>query len=286
MDVPEDDAWWMLIIADRDDVATYGDLALRLSWQHRSAEIGFTLSSEHWGNGYATDAVDALLNALFTDLPITRVEGLVHPDNVASAMVLERTGFVYEGQKRLSYWVGDDNSDDRIYGLTREDRESWQGRSAETPNRVDLVEIDVHNERVVARLATHKSQERLVAPMLQSFADAQFPEIVDGHPVVPWLRAIEADGEIVGFVMLAVTTEHHPEPYLWRLLIDRRHQRRGIGGRTMDLVFEHCRASGDRSLLTSWIDGRGSPRPFYESLGFEVTGRVVDGEREAKLALD
>ncbi len=286
MSGPEDDAWWMLIIADRDDAITYGDLALRLSWQHRSAEIGFTLSREHWGNGYATEAVDALLSSLFTDQPITRVEGLVHPDNVASAMVLERTGFVYEGQKRLSYWVGDDNSDDRIYGLTREDRESWQSRSTEPPDRVDLVEIDVHNERVVGRLATHKSQERLVSPMLQSFADAQFPEIVDGYPVVPWLRAIEADGEMVGFVMLAVTTEHHLEPYLWRLLIDRQHQRRGVGGRAMELVFEHCRASGDRFLLTSWIDGRGSPRPFYESLGFETTGRVVDGEREAKLALD
>ncbi|MBA2317379.1 MAG: GNAT family N-acetyltransferase [Euzebyales bacterium] len=40
-----------------------------------------------------------------------------------------------------------------------------------------------------------------------------------------------ADQEIVGFVRLALRTPHHPEPYLWRLLIDRLHQRRGLGHR-------------------------------------------------------
>ena len=63
-----------------------------------------------------------------------------------------------------------------------------------------------------------------------------FPESIDGAPVVPWMRAIEADGELVGFVMLAITTEAHPEPYLWRFLIDRMHQRRGIGSAALDLV--------------------------------------------------
>ena len=148
-----------------------------------------------------------------------------------------------------------------------------------------LVGITVDNERVVSRLKTHKTQESFVAPMAWSFTDALFPEVVDGAPVVPWMRAVVADGEIVGFVMVALSTEAHPEPFLWRLLIDRMHQRRGIGARALDLVADDCRARGDRSLLTSWTEGKGSPRDFYLRYGFEPTGRVVDGETEARIEL-
>jgi diamine N-acetyltransferase len=121
--------------------------------------------------------------------------------------------------------------------------------------------------------------------MAESYADALFPEIVDGAPLVPWMRAVRADGELVGFVMLALRTEHHPEPYLWRLLIDRLHQRRGIGTRVLELIAEECRRSGSDTLLTSWGEGKGSPREFYLRNGFEPTGRVVDDETEARRAL-
>jgi GNAT superfamily N-acetyltransferase len=121
--------------------------------------------------------------------------------------------------------------------------------------------------------------------MCWSFADALFPEVVDGAPVVPWMRAVVADEEIAGFVMLALRTDHHPEPYLWRLLIDRRHQRRGIGGRALDLVSEECLGMGASTLLTSWVEGKGSPRPFYLRHGFEPTGKIVDEETEARKQL-
>jgi diamine N-acetyltransferase len=85
--------------------------------------------------------------------------------------------------------------------------------------------------------------------------------------------------------MLALRTDHHPEAYLWRLLIDRLHQRRGIGGRALDLVSEECRRMGDETLLTSWTEGKGSPRSFYLRNGFEPTGTVVDEETEARKRL-
>ncbi|MEX0757211.1 MAG: GNAT family N-acetyltransferase, partial [Acidimicrobiia bacterium] len=146
---------------------------------------------------------------------------------------------------------------------------------------VRLVEIDPETFDDVVKLRTHKTQERFVAPMAGSFADALFPELVDGAPVVPWMRAITADDTIVGFVMLALTTEHHSEPYLWRLLIDRLHQRRGIGSRAMDLVEAECQGS----LLTSWVPGRGGPEAFYLARGFAPTGRIVDGEVEGRKVL-
>lgn len=120
-----------------------------------------------------------------------------------------------------------------------------------------------------------------MASVLQSYGDALFPEHVEGAPVVPWLRAIEADGDLVGFVMVAWRTEHHPNPYLWRLLIDRMHQRRGIAGRALDLVEDLCRANGDLAIEVSWEEGRGSPAPFYRARGYVATGKIVDGETQA-----
>ena len=207
---------------------------------------------------------------------------MLHPDNAASAMVLERTGFLFEGETKSSFWVGDELSDDWIYGMTRPDWETWRDRPRHPPDSMYLVEVTTENVASVSGLTTHRTQEEFVAPMLRSFADALFPEVVDGAPVVPWMRAVVADDVIVGFVMLALSTEHHPEPFLWRLLIDRLHQRRGIGARALELVEAECIEMGDESLLTSWGEGKGSPRPFYLAQGFVPTGRLVDEETEGR----
>ena len=285
MEGPTNDEWWMAVVADGETGGVLGDLALHLTWQGRSAEVGYTLAREHWGKGYATESLEALIEYLLDGLGVTRVFGMLHPDNVASAMVLERCGLLFEGHTRSSFWLGDEVSDDWIYGMIRPDWETWRDRPRHPPETVGLTEVTPENERNVSKLSTHKTQEAFVAPMCWSFADALFPEVVDGAPVVPWMRAVVADGQIVGFVMLALRTEHHPEPYLWRLLIDRLHQRRGIGGRVLELVAEECRGMGDGTLLTSWEEGRGSPRPFYLRHGFEPTGKIVGEETEARKQL-
>ena len=285
MEGPEKGEWWMAIVADATTGQVLGDLALHLNENGKTAELGYTFDREHWGHGYAVEALTALVEYAFEELDVTRVFGLLHPDNVASAVLLERTGLLYEGRTKLSYWLGEENSDDLIYGMIRSDWDSWRDRPRQRPKEVRLVEVTSENEEVVLGLKTHKSQEQFVAPMLWSFVDASRPEVVDGAPVVPWMRAIEADGEIVGFTMLAVTTENHPEPYLWRLLVDRRHQRRGIGSMAMDLVEEECRQMGDKAILTSWVEGKGSPAPFYRARAFEETGRIVDGEIEGRKIL-
>jgi RimJ/RimL family protein N-acetyltransferase len=285
MDGPENDEWWMAVVCDVDTGEVFGELSLHLEHSGRTAEVGYSFATEHWGKGFAVEGLEALVEYLFGSLGVTRIFGMLHPDNAASAMVLERTGFLFEGHTKSSFWEGDEVSDDWIYGLTRSDWEIWCDRPRDQPIEVSLVEISVENEKVVSSLRTHRTQESMVAPVGRSFTDALFPEVVDGAPVVPWMRGIVADDVMVGFVMVALTSDHHREPYLWRLLIDRLHQRRGIGGRALDLIADECRAMGDTSLRTSWEEGNGSPRPFYERHGFEPTGNIVDGETEARWRL-
>ena len=101
----------------------------------------------------------------------------------------------------------------------------------------------------------------------------------------PWFRAIEADGVIAGFMMIAEETPPGEIPYLWRLLIDRRHQGRGIGSRAVALLVDRLRTMGKDRLHVSWQPGRGGPEGFYRKLGFVPDGRVIDGEVVAELLL-
>jgi diamine N-acetyltransferase len=86
-------------------------------------------------------------------------------------------------------------------------------------------------------------------------------------------------------VMVAEQTSTFPHPMLWRLLIDRTHQRRGIGWKTLDLLATHFRARGCKQLLVSWVPGRGSPEPMYLRYGFIPTGEVDGDELVASLTL-
>ena len=285
MDGPANDEWWMAIVTLKESGETIGDLVVHLSSEGRVAEIGYTFASIHWGHGYAAEATEAFVDWLFGEMEVKRIVGRLRPDNVASAQVLERNGFLYEGHTRMSHWKGDEGSDDWIYGLLPEDREAWKSRKRHRPDSIEFVEVDHSNEGDVYKVKTHWSQRAFVAPMEWSFTDALFPEIHNGAPMVPWLRAVEAEGELVGFVMIAWVTETEPEPYLWRLLVDRLHQRRGIGSMILDKLEDMCRAEGWEALKTSWGEGRGSPRPFYEGRGFVPTGEIDDDETVARKQL-
>ncbi len=140
----------------------------------------------------------------------------------------------------------------------RSGRRGWPVRRM-PPRDVRLIEVTEDNVRAIGRLATHHSQERFVAPMAATFGDALAPTYVDGMRVVPWYRAIDADGELVGFLMIAEHTPPGDIPFLWRLLIDRRHQGRGIGTRAVGFLVDHLRDRGETMLHVGWRPGRGGP---------------------------
>jgi RimJ/RimL family protein N-acetyltransferase len=282
MDGPLDGKGWTITVVDASEPdRILGDLYVELRWEGRSAFIGFTFHPDHWGKGYATEGTQALIRHLFLDLGVRRIEASLHPDNPASARVLEACGLIFEGLTRQSFWVGDECSDDMLYGMTRTDWERWCNRPRHRPDRVELVPITGANRGAVGDLVTHKSQERFVSDMLGNLRDALAPPEEDGGLLVPWYRAIEADGVIVGFLMAAEMTDTNPNPYLWRLLVDRIHQRRGIGSAALDL-FEHwCREQGATAIDVTWVEGPGSPAPMYQARGYEPSGKIIDGETHA-----
>ena len=140
---------------------------------------------------------------------------------------------------------------------------------------VDLREVTKDTVSSVCRLDAGDGGKQ-VAPNAVSIAQAYFsPEA--------WFRAIHAGDELVGFVMLYDhTLAESPEErqfFLWRLMIDHRHQGKGYGHRAIERLVEHVRSrpAADR-LLVSHVKDAGRLARFYQSLGFRYTGKEDDGE--------
>jgi GNAT superfamily N-acetyltransferase len=150
---------------------------------------------------------------------------------------------------------------------------------------VSLREITDQNRNAVIALRVAASQEEFVSSVADSLEEAE--EIPEGNP---WYRAIYADDQPVGFVMLSWNVTPDPPRiigpwFLWKLLIDQRHQGRGYGRTAVQLVAEIAHAHGASELLTSYVVGAGGPEPFYSHIGFVPTGEE-DEKGEIILALD
>jgi diamine N-acetyltransferase len=150
---------------------------------------------------------------------------------------------------------------------------------------ITLREITDENREEVYALRLAPGQERYVSTVEDSIQEAI--EEPDGRALY-W--AVYDDHTPVGFVMITDETSGAPgyiPQYLWKLLVDERHQRRGYGSAILDLVVEYFRIRpGVEVMWTSAQQGEGSPIPFYERYGFEQTGDLVfDGEVLLRLRL-
>ena len=65
--------------------------------QDETPELGFWLGVPHWGNGYATEALHAVIDYAFTDLEHEALQAGARVTNPASRRVLEKCGFQWTG---------------------------------------------------------------------------------------------------------------------------------------------------------------------------------------------
>ena len=108
------------IVDGQDAIGGIG-LTLQRGTRRRAAEIGFWLAEERWGEGIATEVVTAFAGFAFAQFDLLRLAAYVFDGNGASARVLEKAGFTYEGALRSSIVKDDKVVDELVYALVRED---------------------------------------------------------------------------------------------------------------------------------------------------------------------
>ena len=87
---------------------------------HRlTAEIGYWLGEPFWGRGIATRAVCGLGDWLFATTPLERLFACVFESNPASARVLEKAGYQFEGRMRRAVYKDGRVLDQLLYARLR-----------------------------------------------------------------------------------------------------------------------------------------------------------------------
>lgn len=143
---------------------------------------------------------------------------------------------------------------------------------------VSLREVTKENLKSVLNLHVTKEQEKFVASNAVSIAEAYFAEDA-------WFRAIYVGEKPVGFLMISDIPEK-AEYYLWRFMIDARHQGKGYGRQAMELLIQYIKTRPNAEVFyTSHRKGEGSPEGFYQKMGFEHTGEEENGEFFMKMEL-
>lgn len=87
---------YVIIIKATGEVA--GMIGIRII--HFKADIGYVLSAQFWGKGFATEALRSLVEWALSQDSIYRVWALCDVDNLTSARVLEKAGMQREGLLR------------------------------------------------------------------------------------------------------------------------------------------------------------------------------------------
>lgn len=87
---------------------------------HRSAEIGYWLGEEFWGRGIATEALVAVTEHAFANYDLCRLYAHVFEWNAASARVLEKAGYEFEGRLKKSVTKDGHTIDQLMYAAIRD----------------------------------------------------------------------------------------------------------------------------------------------------------------------
>jgi ribosomal-protein-alanine N-acetyltransferase len=84
-----------------------------------SAEIGYWLGETFWGRGIATEALTAMSEWAFRELNLVRLHAMVFARNNASARVLEKAGYAFEGRLLAHYFRDGEFIDGLLYAKVR-----------------------------------------------------------------------------------------------------------------------------------------------------------------------
>ena len=142
--------------------------------------------------------------------------------------------------------------------------------------------VDAGNLEAVLKLQVAAGQRRFVAPVDRSLAQVAYE---------PAGRAVAMfDGEeAVGMMLLYDARLDKEKPaeqlYVWRLLVDARHQKLGYGRLALQWVAQEARTLGLQQIGLSHVDEPGHAGGFYQKLGFTYTGEIEHGEHKMVLGL-
>ena len=133
---------------------------------------------------------------------------------------------------------------------------------------IDLREITETNLISIIDLDVSKNQNDLVAPNAVSIAQGHYSKSA-------WFKGIFNDDVAIGFVMLDLITEEN-KCFLWRFMIDKKHQGKGYGKIALTQVIEYVKSfKVFDNIGTSYVPTDNSAEGFYKNFGFIESEEII-----------
>lgn len=108
------------IVRGSDDVLV-GAISLTIEARHNHGEVGYWIGREHWGQGYMTEALRAVLRYGFEREGLARIFATHFSRNPASGRVMEKVGMAHEGTLRQHYRRWGRYEDVELYGALQQE---------------------------------------------------------------------------------------------------------------------------------------------------------------------
>lgn len=141
--------------------------------------------------------------------------------------------------------------------------------------RVELKPVDETNREDCIKLKVTEAQSEYIATNESSL------EAASEHADVARPFVIYSDGQAVGFAMLVFDVEYEdPDDryWLWRFMIDKNQQGRGIGKEALKQIIAYFKENGATNIRLSTKPGNVKAISLYKSIGFRETGKESNGE--------
>jgi [ribosomal protein S5]-alanine N-acetyltransferase len=113
---------FQLAVTLKDNQRLIGNCGIRLKTvDAHEADIGYELTPDQWGHGYATEAARAIVEFGFTELKLHRISAWCIAENTTSSHVLEKLGLMLEGRLRESEYFKNRWWDTLLYAILNEE---------------------------------------------------------------------------------------------------------------------------------------------------------------------
>lgn len=113
---------WAMVLKE-DPAKVIGNICYwRLLKEHYRAEIGYTLAPAFWRKGIMKETILEVLDYGFNTMGLHSVEARINPDNIASAALLQSTGFIREGYFKEDFFRRGKFEDTAVYSLLKPNR--------------------------------------------------------------------------------------------------------------------------------------------------------------------
>ena len=106
---------WLITLKDNKKVI--GAIHLNVDNYNESVEFNYAIDDRYQGNGYMTEALEAVKNYCLNEMKVNKIFGGCEVNNIASKKVMEKCNFIYEGTLRKHLKLRDGYHDMCIYSI-------------------------------------------------------------------------------------------------------------------------------------------------------------------------